>query len=208
MEGQAAKYKNIVFDMGRVLIEYDPDAVTRQYTDDPHIIREVHNVLFCSGEWYMLDAGLVTEDYALAKVLPRFETDKERAITEQCFANWHRYNMWAKAGMAEVIAALKARGHGLYVLSNASLRLPKCYREVIPNWELFDGIFFSAEERCMKPQEEIYRRFFARYQLNPEDCYFIDDLEPNIAGAKACGMDGYVFADGDVERLKTVLGLV
>lgn len=62
-------FKNVVFDMGNVLVNYDPDLVTRQYTDDPELIREVHNVLFCSQEWLKLDAGLITEESALRSVL-------------------------------------------------------------------------------------------------------------------------------------------
>lgn len=200
-------YKNIVFDMGNVLIEYDPDKITRKYTSDEHIIREIHNVLFCSGEWYLLDAGLITEEYALSKVLKRFENDEQRELARKCFVHWHECNMWPKPGMAEVVEALKESGHGIYILSNASLRLPQCYREVMPRWDLYDGVFFSAEEKCLKPQPLIYEKFFERFGLNPADCFFIDDLEPNIEGARACGMEGYVFDHGDVAKLREVLGL-
>jgi len=51
----------------------------------------------------------------------------------------------------------------------------------------------------------MYGRFFDRFGLKPEECYFIDDLQNNIEGAKACGMDGYCFADGDVGKLKETL---
>lgn len=202
-----SQYKNIVFDMGNVLIQYDPDQVTRQYTEDPELIREIHNVLFCSGEWYLLDAGLITEDYAMEKVLKRFATEEQKELAARCFAHWHEYNMWAKPGMAEVVEELKEQGKGIYILSNASLRLPQCYRSVMPRCDLYDGVMFSAEEKCLKPQAMIYERFFARFGLKAEECFFIDDLEQNIAGAKACGMNGYVFADGDVTELRKVLGL-
>jgi len=82
------------------------------------------------------------------------------------------------------------------------VRLLTCYHQVIPAIDCFDGIFFSAEVKCMKPQKEMYEHFFERFGLKPEECFFIDDLERNIQGAKACGMDGYCFADGDRERLK------
>ena len=54
----------------------------------------------------------------------------------------------------------------------------------------------------MKPQKEMYNHFFERFSLKPEECFFIDDLKRNIEGARACGMDGYCFADGDIGRLK------
>lgn len=200
-------YKNIVFDMGKVLVDYDPDRVTRQYTQDESRVREIHNTLFCSGEWIMLDAGLISEAYALRKLLRRFESEEMREIARQSFAHWHEVNMTPKPGMEALLRELKARGHGLYVLSNASRRLPQCYREVIPAAECFDGVFFSADWGCMKPQDVMYERFFAHFGLKPESCFFIDDLDINIEGARACGMAGYVFEHGEVGRLREVLGL-
>ena len=60
----------------------------------------------------------------------------------------------------------------------------------------------------MKPQKEMYGHLFERFGLIPEECFFIDDVQENIEGARACGMDGYCFADGDFERLKAVLEAV
>ena len=93
----------------------------------------------------------------------------------------------------------------IYLCSNASARLPQCYRQVLPAAECFDGILFSAQIKCMKPQREMYRYFFERFHLLPEECFFVDDLQVNIDSAKACGMDGYCFADGDTEKLKAIL---
>ncbi len=198
-------YRNIVFDMGDVLIEYESDLVTKHYTDDPEVIREIHNVMFCSQEWFKLDGGLITEEVAESRWLPRMSSDRVREIARLAFRDWHLYNMWEKPGMAEVVTALKNRGQHIYILSNASLRLPDCYREVMPRADLYDGVFFSAEEKCVKPQDVIFQRFFRRFDLKPEDCFFIDDLPENIAGAAAIGMDGYVFQDGKAETLRKVL---
>lgn len=198
-------YKNIVFDMGNVLIDYEPDRVIRQFTQNEVLIRKVSNILFSSSEWILLDGGLISEERAMKQILPRFDTEEERCVATESFAHWHEYNMYPKEGMLPLLKELKAAGHGLYVLSNASMRLPECYKTVIPGWELFDGILFSAEEKCLKPQTIIYEKFFERFSLKPSDCFFIDDLPQNIEGAAECGMDGYVFADGDVEKLRQLL---
>lgn len=110
--------------------------------------------------------------------------------------------MWKNKDMEALVRELKAKGYGLYVCSNASVRLPSCYKEVIPAVECFDGLLFSAEVKCLKPQKEMYEHFFNRFRLKPEECYFIDDLPMNIEGAKACGMDGHCFADGSMENLR------
>ena len=113
--------------------------------------------------------------------------------------------MTARPEMGDLIRDLKAKGYGIYLCSNASVRLLTCYKKVLPSIDCFDGILFSAEVLCMKPQKEMYGHFFDRFGLKPEECYFIDDLQNNIEGAKACGMDGYCFADGDVGKLKETL---
>ena len=107
--------------------------------------------------------------------------------------------------MIPVIQDLKARGFRLYICSNASLRLPMCYQELLPEVDSFDGILFSAEEKLLKPQKEIYERLFEKFNLKPEESYFIDDLQLNIDGAAACGMKGYCFADRNVEKLQKAL---
>ena len=66
----------------------------------------------------------------------------------------------------------------------------------------------SAEEKLLKPDPAIYRRLFERFDIRPEESFFIDDIQENIDGAKACGMDGYCFADGDVESSERSLGLI
>ena len=200
-------YKNVVFDMGNVLVNYDPDLVTKQYTDDPDLIREVHNVLFCSQEWLKLDAGLISEESALQSVLKRFRTEEDRSLAAKCFWDWDKYNMHPAPGMAEIIQELKARGNGVYVLSNASIRLPKVYRRVMPAAELYDGVFFSAEYRCIKPQAMIYETFLKQFNLKAGDCFFIDDLPENIEGAKDVGMGGFCYTPGRTDELRKILEL-
>ena len=132
-------------------------------------------------------------------------TEEEKELAVKCFDHWHEYNMTARPEMGDLIRDLKAKGYGIYLCSNASVRLLTCYKKVLPAIDCFDGILFSAEVLCMKPQKEMYGHFFDRFGLKPEECYFIDDLQNNIEGAKACGMDGYCFADGDVGKLKETL---
>lgn len=108
--------------------------------------------------------------------------------------------------MEELVTYLKGEGYGLYLCSNASLRMLKCYEDVIPGIRLFDGVLFSAEVKCVKPQKEMYNHLFERFGLRPEECFFIDDQPLNIEGGRVCGMDGYCFDDGDVEKLRKVIG--
>ncbi len=197
-------YQNYVFDMGKVLIDYDIDNVIRKFTSDPNIIREVELITFESGEWIQLDAGLMSEEEGLEEMLRHASSDEVREITRQSFWNWHKYNMRPKVGMAELLVDLKQRGKKIYVLSNASVRLESCYKDYMPRPDLFDGVLFSASVKYIKPQKRIYEIFFEQFSLKPEECYFIDDRKGNIVGSREAGMEGYVF-DGDVEKLKQTI---
>lgn len=200
-------YKNILFDMGNVLVTYNPEWVIRHYTEDEELIREVKNIVFHSQEWLLLDAGLIEEEKAERNWMERLSSDKAREIAHLSFQNWHLYNMKVIPGTAEMIRALKENGKEIYLLSNASLRLLSIYKEVIPAVECFSGIFYSAAHKCVKPQDIIYERFLKKYSLNPSDCFFIDDLEENISAAKAVGISGAVMKSRTAKETAEILGL-
>ena len=197
--------KNIVFDMGQVLVSYVGNLVCQIYIEDEQERKDVSTSVFASPEWGLLDMGVMPEEEALKKMQERLDTERKREQAEWCFWHWHEYNMKPKEGMEELVRWLKSMGYGIYLCSNASVRLLKCYKEVIPAIDCFDGILFSAEVQCLKPQKEMYGHLFDRFHLKPEECFFVDDLNLNIEGARRCGMEGYCFEDGDVGKLRTVL---
>lgn len=196
--------KNIVFDMGKVLVDYNAMYACEQLVADPADREQVCTAVFVSPEWILLDLGVITEEHALNQMRARLPKRLHEAAGH-CMEQWHLYCMRPREDMAGLVRELKQKGYGIYLLSNASSRLPAIYKEVIPAVECFDGVLFSGAEKCIKPQKEIYERFFERFDLKPEECYFIDDVAVNIEGARACGMDGYCFADGDIGRLKEKL---
>ena len=200
-------YKNILFDMGNVLVTYNPEWVIRHYTEDEELIREVKNIVFNSQEWFLLDAGLIEEEKAERNWMERLSSNKVRELAHLSFQNWHLYNMKVIPGTAEMIRALKENGKEIYLLSNASMRLLSIYKEVIPAVECFSGIFYSAAHKCVKPQDIIYERFLKEYSLKPSDCFFIDDLEENISAAKAVGISGAVMKSRTAKETAEILGL-
>ena len=168
--------------MGKVLMDYSGMPVCRHFTDNEVLAKRVCTAVFDSPEWVLLDMGVITEEDGIKKMISRLDTEEEKELAVKSFDHWHEYNLVQKPEMGDLVRDLKAKGYGIYLCSNASVRMLTCYKEVLPAVECFDGI-----------------------GLKPEECYFIDDLPNNIAGAKACGMDGYCFADGDVEKLKRTL---
>lgn len=196
--------RNIVFDMGKVLVGYDPMRVCRHHIEDPQDREQVCAAVFASPEWVQLDAGALPEEQAVKQMCSRVP-ERLWELVRLCMRDWDQYNMWQAPGMGDLVREMKRRGFGIYLCSNASERLLTCWQRVIPAADCFDGMLFSAEVKCIKPQKEIYHHLFERFHLNPEECFFIDDLQANIDGGRACGMDGYCFADGDIEKLKAAL---
>lgn len=197
--------RNLVFDMGNVLVYYDSRRASRVFAADEAEMELVNTSVFVSPEWVMLDMGVISDEEALKRMQARLPEGHAREAARLCMEHWHEYCMWPVPGMEELVIRLKEQGFGLYLCSNAAIRMVDCCQDVIPGIRLFDGVLFSAEEKCMKPQKEMYHHLFNRFHLDPKECFFIDDQPLNIQGARECGMDGYCFADGDVEKLINVL---
>ena len=86
-------HKNLVLDMGNVLVTYDPVWVIEKYTDREDWIKEIKDVMFYSGEWLRLDAGLMSEEDALKAWIKRCSTPEVAELCKKCFENWDKYNM-------------------------------------------------------------------------------------------------------------------
>lgn len=191
--------RNIVFDMGNVLIHWAPERFVEREgvseEDRPLILKEV----FGSVEWIQLDRGSISAEEGLAAMCRRLP-ERLHAPARELTWNWWRRNLLPVEGMADLIREIKGLGYGVYLLSNAKVDLPQ-YFNLIPGSECFDGKIVSADWKLLKPQHEIYETLFREYGLKPEECFFIDDLNINIEGAWFVGMDGVVF-DGDLTRLR------
>lgn len=194
--------KNLVFDMGQVLICWQPRQFTAKYgfpeAQENLLIRE----LFQSVEWVRLDRGTISEPEVVTRVCARLPQQLHGAV-EEIVTSWWKRPIVAVEGMAELIRELKENGYGIYLLSNASLAL-RSYFPRIPGSECFDGLMVSAEEKLLKPQHEIFEALFHRFGLSAESCFFVDDVPANVEGAQNVGMPGTVFR-GDMSRLRREL---
>ena len=191
--------RNVIFDMGNVLINYDPEHFVRRETSDPEDQALLLRHIFHSPQWPMLDGGEMDEPELEALVLTALPKRLHAAAHRLIFA-WNE-PMEPIPGMAELACECKARGMGVYLLSNASRRQTE-YWPMIPGSAVFDGAVVSALERRVKPDPEIYRILLDRYRLRPEDCLFIDDIQKNVDGALAVGIPAVRFT-GDVEALRS-----
>ena len=185
--------KNIVFDMGNVLLRFDPEFFIQQLGVTPEDGRTLLIQVFRSLEWAQMDRGSLTEKQAAELICQRLPERLHAAayiLTDQ----WER-PIQAIDGSYALVEELKNLGYGLYLLSNASYRQHD-YWPLLPCSRFFDGTLISADVKLVKPQPEIYRLLFKKFSLKPEECFFVDDSPPNVEGALYCGMPGAVFNDG------------
>lgn len=193
--------KNIIFDMGGVLIDYNPEKALYGIFDRPTadlLLREI----FRNPIWSLKDKGLIFPEEIMEQKRDAIPAEVYEKVSEMV-DNFYPY-MPPFEKMHELVKLLKNKGYGIYLLSNASSDF-HIRREGIPALSLFDGVIISADYKLLKPEKEIYLTLFEKFGLKPEECFFIDDVQANIDGAKAAGMDGHCYAHGDVEILKKAL---
>ena len=194
--------RNIVFDMGQVILTFDPKHfMDREKINDPEDRKLILNELFLSVEWAQMDAGTLTEETAEPLILERFPERLKETVRNLLY-NW-AYPRETIPGMEDIVKSLKDAGYSIYLLSNAS-KAQHQYWPLVPVSEYFDGKLISCDVKVVKPCHRIYELFTEKFDLNPEECIFIDDATANVAAAIACGWQGIVF-HGDAEELKQKL---
>ena len=193
-----ASITNIVFDMGGVLMDWDPVKISLLLCPDPDDAALLRKAVFDSREWGFADAGAVKPE-TIAWTAKLKLPERLHDLADVFALRW--YDAFEPMEATGALAReLKAQGYGVYLLSNANTLFSR-YRDRIPAIDVFDGILVSCYEHVVKPDEAIYQLFCERYGLEPASCLFVDDLRRNVMGAERAGMSGYLF-DGDADALR------
>jgi putative hydrolase of the HAD superfamily len=194
--------RNIVFDMGQVLIAFRPDLLIDRLGVPQNRREELRREVFQSVAWVRLDRGTITEEEAVAAVCKHLSEDLHQYAHDLIYSWWER-PLVPTEGMDALLAELKERGYKIYLLSNASTQLYQ-YFDRIPGSQYFDGKIVSSDWKTIKPEREIYEILFREFALSPAECFFIDDLPTNVEAANRAGMAGTIFR-GDMTRLRQEL---
>ena len=193
--------KNVIFDCGRVIMQYDERYISSFFTDDKDDIEMLAKVAMHRKYWNAFDEGTLTEEVYLSEVKKELPERLHTAVEKLC-AEW-TYHMPPVEGIEAVIAEIKASGKGLYLLSNFNRRL-RGELHLAPSLLLFDGLVISGEIGMVKPNTDIYEYLLRTHGLKAEECIFVDDRLDNIEAGEKCGIAGYLF-DGSAEKLKKYL---
>ncbi len=191
--------KNLILDMGGVLLRYEPRYFLRRagLTDEDDIELLVREVFF-SKDWARTDLGTLDEA-GLFEIVKERLPERLHAIAHDMIFHWSD-PVEAMPGMKELIRDAKAAGIKIYLLSNVSRRLDE-YWHNIPGSKYFDGRVMSSAIHLVKPQPEIFEYLLNTFSLKADECLFVDDMPENAEGARAVGLHGFRFT-GDVDALR------
>ena len=196
--------KNIIFDFGGVLLDWNPRYLYKSYFNNDeemeHFLADI-----CNGEWNIRqDAGRPFAE-AVKELQAKFP---EYAEAIQMYDDdWEKMLKCELPESIDLLKELKFMGYGIYGLTNWSAEKIGYAFANYSFFSLFDGIVVSGVEKVVKPDRKIYEILLERYSLRPGECVFIDDNQDNVDIAKVLGINAIRFDNiGNVkEHLETLL---
>lgn len=196
------KIKNLVFDVGGVLIGYRWEEMFEDYGLDRHSAERIGKGIFDSKEWPKFDAGFISLEETVECFCRRNPDLAEPArwfIDNAINMRVPRERLWKE------LRRLKEKGYKIYLLSNYSKVLFELHTSDYDFMNVIDGKVVSYEVGSLKPDEKIYKTLLERYSLKAEESIFFDDRQENIETAKMLGMGGIVVKNQSEQFLISVL---
>jgi 2-haloacid dehalogenase len=185
------KFDTIIFDLGAVLIDWNPRYLYRKiFKTEEEITWFLENI--CTHEWNeKQDAGRSFED-ATAELLEKFP--EHESPIRAWYDRWKETMNGPIHETVDILKEIKAtEKYRLYALTNWSEQTFPWALEQFEFLHWFQGIVVSGHEKTRKPFPEFFQILFDRYKVNPSNALFIDDSIRNIEGAKAVGLPGIHF---------------
>ncbi|MGI9387127.1 MAG: HAD family hydrolase [Methyloligellaceae bacterium] len=193
----------VIFDMGGVLIDWDPRHLYRKLIPDEQAM-EVFLANVCHHEWQEKQNDGRPWAEAIAERVALYP--EHRDLIEAYWQRWPETMGGAIDGTVATLDALRGRGIRLYGLTNWSAETFPFARQRFEFLDWFEGIVVSGEVGMRKPSPEIFAHLFEQFGLDPADAVFVDDHMPNIEGARSLGLESHFFTSAENLRsyLKTV----
>jgi HAD superfamily hydrolase (TIGR01509 family) len=186
--------KNAVFDVGGVLLEWNPPAVIARLYPDPAIQARIREQMFEHADWHEFDRGGLTEAAAIDHFARAtgLGSDETRALIHAT-----RESLTPIPGTIRLVEDLARAGIHLYLLSNMPASTFDYLVQRHTFFSHFRHLVISGQILLIKPDPAIYRHLVEKTGIVPAESVFIDDLPRNVAAARECGLHGIVFRDAD-----------
>ena len=146
--------------------------------------------IFQSGLWERLDLGTLTREELVDKVLSLLGDIYKKKV-EEVIWNWPAYiDIYTE--VFPLLARLKKNGHRIFVLSNTSPVFYELLKDQLsPLNGILDGFVLSCDIKVIKPDRKMFEEILHKYQLDPANCVFLDDIADNTKMAESLGIRAY-----------------
>ncbi len=182
--------KNVIFDLGAVMFEWNPKKISVNFTDDIVLQNKIEKELYYHQDWIDFDNAIINETEATQRASDRLEISVAEA--KRLFKET-KESLLLITKTHDVLKHVKENNLKAYCLSNISPELFQYVYERHDLFELFDGIVTSGVENTGKPGKRIFEILLSRYQLNAKECLFIDDSVANTITAEELGITTVTF---------------
>ena len=186
----------IVFDVGNVLIDYNPSDVVDAILPNTPYKDELIQYFLCSTHWDDLDRGSRSLDDIHTDIQSYFPNHPSLLSDMNAIVSQFVHHTPIIQGSKAIFRSLKSR-YPVYLLSNFQSVPFSRLRELYPFLYEVNGCVVSEHINLMKPEPEIYHYFLKKFNVEASECVFIDDREENIAACREIGMHGIVFKSPD-----------
>lgn len=181
---------NIVFDLGGVVFNWQPDKLIRHVFESSETQRLVKTEILEHPDWLALDRGTLPFLDAVVRGAQRTglpNADIERLLNEvpRSLTPIHQ--------TIDLIRSMASSDHRFFVLSNMHFASIAYLEKEHDIWAMFDGVVISCRIQKIKPEIEIYEHLLNEYQLDAAETVFIDDMRENLAAARSIGIQTIQF---------------
>jgi putative hydrolase of the HAD superfamily len=196
---------NLIFDLGGVVVRWDPAAIIASVFDDEELQAKVRDGVFAHADWLELDRGTLDREHAIRRAAQR---------TGMAQSEIRRLLLAVPPSLTpipetiELLYRLKARGYPLYCLSNMHIASIEHLEREQEFFEVFTGKVISCRLKLCKPEPAIYEQALKVNRLEAKDTVFIDDVDVNIEAAAKVGLHTIQFQNAaQCERELRALGV-
>jgi putative hydrolase of the HAD superfamily len=197
---------NLVFDLGGVVVRWDPEAIIDGVFKDEAVKAKVRQAVFEHADWLELDRGTLGRDEAIERAARRSGLAAEdiKRLLHAVPAS-----LVVFPDSVELLHRLKRKGHPLYCLSNMHFASIEYLERQHTFWDVFQGRVISCRLQLCKPEPGIYEHLLREFGLKAEDTLFIDDVQKNLDAAAKLGIHTLRFENAaQCERELRARGLI
>ncbi len=187
--------KNVIFDLGNVLIDFKPIKYIKSLGYDDEKALEIFNKTIKDSIWADMDRGIYRDKESYVKAFKTKYPEIQDDIDKFLGGPWIENVIFPLKDNLKMIDLVKEKGLKYYILSNYPKDAFEYTYDMCPFIQNADGMVISYDVLMIKPNKNIYLKLLDKYELKANECLFMDDLDANVDGAKSVGINAFVFKD-------------